>query len=78
MSNGKGDKERPVDKKAWDRNFDHIDWSRYKCKCGHPKGGECLECPNIEIDVTVGAQILPGSENKKVRVSFDVEEKDEV
>jgi hypothetical protein len=29
---GKGDKPRPVDKKKYDQNFNHIDWSAHKNK----------------------------------------------
>ena len=30
MSNGKGDKLRPVDKKQYDANHDKIDWNKKK------------------------------------------------
>jgi len=30
MSNGKGDKPRPVDKKQYDTNHDKIDWNKKK------------------------------------------------
>lgn len=30
MSNGKGSKPRPVDKKKFDKNYDSIDWSSDK------------------------------------------------
>lgn len=28
MSNGKGDRQRPVDKDTYDKNYDEIDWSK--------------------------------------------------
>lgn len=27
MSNGKGDRQRPVDKETYDKNYEEIDWS---------------------------------------------------
>ncbi len=31
MSNGKGDRQRPVDKETYDNNYDDIEWGR-KCE----------------------------------------------
>lgn len=28
MSNGKGDRQRPVDKETYDKNYEEIDWSK--------------------------------------------------
>jgi hypothetical protein len=28
MSAGKGDKPRPIDKKIFDKNFEHIEWQK--------------------------------------------------
>ena len=30
MSNGKGDRQRPVDKDEYDKNFDSIKWEKKK------------------------------------------------
>jgi hypothetical protein len=30
MSNGKGDRQRPVDKDVYDKNYEEIDWSNKK------------------------------------------------
>lgn len=30
MSNGKGDRQRPVDKDTYDKNYEQIDWSDKK------------------------------------------------
>lgn len=32
MSNGKGDRQRPVDKDTYDKNYDEIDWGNVKEK----------------------------------------------
>ncbi len=30
MSNGKGDRQRPVDKETYDKNYEEIDWGNVK------------------------------------------------
>ena len=30
MSNGKGDRQRPVDKETYDKNYEQIDWGNVK------------------------------------------------